>query len=168
MPPCITKQHQNLELAIDFFFVNGSPFLHTNSRNFFFSTVQSCNNRGKYKTILVLKKVKTKYNNRGFTITDYHGNNEFEHLRNFLAPAHLHICASNEHIGDIERSIWTIKEHVRCGFHSIPYKKFTKINDKRSGTRHDKLFKRVPIQRWDSKRPQISIHHPRVPRSRLQ
>ena len=42
-----------------------------------------------------------------------------------LAPPHLHTCAENERIKDIDRSIWKIKERVRCGFHSIPYKKFT-------------------------------------------
>ena len=69
----------------------------------------------------------TKYKDRGFTITDYHGENEFEHLHNFLAPVHLHTCAANDHIRDIERSIRKIKERVRCGSHSIPYKKFTKL-----------------------------------------
>ena len=71
--------------------------------------------------------MKTKYEDRGFTITDYHGKNEFGHLCNFLAPSHLHTCATNEHIRYIEISIRTIKEQVRCGCHSIPYKKFTKL-----------------------------------------
>ena len=71
--------------------------------------------------------MKTKYKDRGFTITDYHGESEFQHLHYFLAPAHLQTCAANEHIGDIERSIWKIKERVRCGCNSIPYKKFTKL-----------------------------------------
>ena len=71
--------------------------------------------------------MKTKYKDRSFTITDYHGGNNFEHLRDFLAPAHLNTCAANEHIGDIEISIRTIKDQVRCGCHSIPYKKFTKL-----------------------------------------
>ena len=71
--------------------------------------------------------MKTKYKDIGFAITDYHGNNEFEHPRDFLSPAHLHTFAANEHIGDIERDIRTIMERVRCGCNSIPYKKFTKL-----------------------------------------
>ena len=63
-----------------FFFVNESTFLHTKSRKIYFMSVQACNNRGGSETILVLKQVNTKYKDRGFTITDYHGNNEFEHL----------------------------------------------------------------------------------------
>ena len=45
----------------------------------------------------------------------------------FLAPYHLHTCTANEHIGYINISIRTIKERVRCGCHSITYKKFTKL-----------------------------------------
>ena len=60
-----------------FFFVNGSTFLHTKSRKIDFRSVQACNNRVKSETISELKQVKTKYQNRGFTITDYHGDNEF-------------------------------------------------------------------------------------------
>ena len=71
--------------------------------------------------------MKKKYKDRGFTITYYHGENEFEHLLIFLAPDHLHTCAANEHIGYIYRSIRTIKERVRCGCHSITYRKFTKL-----------------------------------------
>ena len=69
----------------------------------------------------------TKYKDIGFTITDYYSDNEFEHLSNFLAPAHLHTCAANEHIGDINRSIRKIKERLRFICQSIPYKKFTKL-----------------------------------------
>ena len=71
--------------------------------------------------------MKTKYKYRGFTIIDYHDDNGIDNLRDFIAPSHLHTCAANEHIGDIDRSIRKIKERVRCGCYSIPYKKFTKL-----------------------------------------
>ena len=38
-----------------------------------------------------------------------------------------------------------------------------KINDDISGTRHDNLFRHVPIQKWDIKKPHPSRHHPRSP-----
>ena len=37
-----------------------------------------------------MNKVKIKYQERGLTITKYHGDNEFELLQYFLTPAHLH------------------------------------------------------------------------------
>ena len=44
-----------------------------------------------------------------------------------ISTDHLHTCATNDQIGDIYRSILTIKERVRCGCHSIPYKKIIKL-----------------------------------------
>ena len=81
----------------------------------------------KIKIMSVLNQVKTKYKDKGFTITDDHGNNEFYHLRNFLASDHLHTCSVNELIRDIKRSICTIKEQVRFNCHFISHKKFTKL-----------------------------------------
>ena len=77
LPRLMAKHHQNVELAMDIFFVNGSTFVHTKSKNLDFRSVQAYNNRGKYETIYGLKQVKTKYKDRGFTITDYHGDNNF-------------------------------------------------------------------------------------------
>ena len=68
---------------MDFFFVNGAPFLHKKTRKIDFRSFQACNSRGKFETMSGLNQVKTKYKYRGFTITDYHGKNEFEHLHNF-------------------------------------------------------------------------------------
>ena len=92
MPPKSGANHGLL-------FVKGSPFLHTKSRKIYFRSVQACNNIRKSETISGLKQVNTKYKDRGFNIPGYHGDNEFEHLRNFFAPAHLHTCNANEHIG---------------------------------------------------------------------
>ena len=125
--PSYVKTPPKCGASHGFFFVNGSPFLHTKSRNIYFRSIQEFNNRGKFKTMVGLNQAKTKYKYRDFTITDYHGDNEFEHLHNFLSPAHLHTCSTNEHIGNIKRSIRTIKKKVICRCTSIPYKKFTKI-----------------------------------------
>ena len=70
LTPIMAKHHQHVELAMYFFFVIVTPFLHTKSRNIYFRSVQACNNREKFETISVLKQVNTKYNDRGFTITD--------------------------------------------------------------------------------------------------
>ena len=67
-----------------FFFVKGRPFLHTKSSKIYFRSVQACNNRSKSETIFGLKQVNTKYKDRCFIITDYHGNNEFEHLQYYF------------------------------------------------------------------------------------
>ena len=85
----------------NFFLCKWKPFPTQKSMKIDFRSFQACNNRWKSETLSELTQVKTKYKYSIFTITDNHGDNEFEHLRIFLAPAHLHTCASNEYIGDV-------------------------------------------------------------------
>ena len=42
------------------------------------------------------------------------------------------------------------------------------LNDEIPSTRHDKLLKRVPVKKWDTKQPHPISHHPRLHKSRLQ
>ena len=59
LPNTIDKHHDNVEIALDFFFVNGRSFLHTKSGKTDFRSVQACNSRGNYEIISGLKEVKT-------------------------------------------------------------------------------------------------------------
>ena len=70
LPPLLSKQHKNMELSMDFFYVNGSPLFHTKSNHIYFREVQECNNREKSKTVSGLKQVKTKYKYRAFITID--------------------------------------------------------------------------------------------------
>ena len=54
-------------------FIGGGPLLHTKSMKVYFRSVQAFNSRGKSETISGLNQVNTKYKDRGFTITDFHG-----------------------------------------------------------------------------------------------
>ena len=83
LPPSYGQTPPTFWASQGFFFVNGSPFLHKKPGKIYFRSVQACNNRGKSETISVLNKVKTKYKDRGFTITYYHGDNEYNNLYNF-------------------------------------------------------------------------------------
>ena len=55
-----------------------------------------------------------------------------------------------------------------CGCHSMLLQKKHKINDKIPSTRHDKILKHVPIQKWYTKQPKQSGNHTRLPKSRVQ
>ena len=85
----MAKHHHSVELAM-YLFVNGIPFIHTKSRNIYFRSVQTCSSRGKYEIISRLKQVKKNYKYIGFTIPYFHGDNEFEHIHNVLAPSNIH------------------------------------------------------------------------------
>ena len=49
------------------------------------------------------------YKSRGFNITQYNGDNEFDKIRPHLLPYSLHICAADKHIGGIEYVNCTVK-----------------------------------------------------------
>ena len=110
----LAEHHPAIALSMDFFFVNGNIFLHTKSQRIDFLTTQYYNSRSLRIIITVLGKVIDKYHCRGFKITDFHGDNEFDKasLKQLLEPALVHIYGREEHIGPIERSRRTIKE--RC------------------------------------------------------
>ena len=52
------------------------------------------------------------------------GDNEFECIRNEVQPPQLHIAPPDEHIGEVERSVRTIKERTRCIIHDLPYRQY--------------------------------------------
>ena len=74
-----------------------------------------------------IRRILQMYDHRGFRVTNIHGDCEFECLREDLQPIELPTSAADEHVGDIERSIRTIKEGIRCIVQSLPYKRYTKL-----------------------------------------
>ena len=58
-------------------------------------------------------------------INVYHSNlntdNEFEYIKDDILPVQLNIVAAEEHVGDVERSIRTVKEGKRCNIQRLSY-----------------------------------------------
>ncbi|KAG7372416.1 reverse transcriptase RNA-dependent DNA polymerase [Nitzschia inconspicua] len=67
------------------------------------------------------------YENRGFTVTDIHTDNEFECLRADVAPIVLNVTDADDHVGEVERSIRTIKERVRAAVNGMPYRRLPNL-----------------------------------------
>ena len=53
--------------------------------------------------------------------------NEFGCIRDDILPTNLNMVAADEHVGDVERSIRTVKEGTRCHVHRLPYERYTKL-----------------------------------------
>ena len=53
--------------------------------------------------------------------------NQFECIREDVAPIPLNVVGAAEHVGYIERSIRTVKECTRCHVHRLPYTKYPRI-----------------------------------------
>ena len=129
LPLPIQEHHRCLQLFMDFFFVNGEPFLHTKTKKINFLTASHCTSRSQQQIMNVLESVIQKYNARGFEIEAFHGDNEFDikALKSFLLPALINIYGKDEHVGFLERSVRLVKERCRCMCHALPYKYFTRL-----------------------------------------
>ena len=129
LPLPISQHHKQVQLYVDFLFVNRIPFIYTISDKLKYRTIHMCKGRSFAVIKHTLDKVVNKYNKRGFEITAYHGDNEFdiEALHDHVEPAELHIYATNEHVGMAERGIRTTKERARCVCYSAPYRRYPKL-----------------------------------------
>jgi hypothetical protein len=58
---------------------------------------------------------------RGFVVVDVHADAEFECIREHIAPVFLNVVAADAHVGEVERSIRTIKERNRVSVHGLPF-----------------------------------------------
>ena len=58
LPLPIAQRHKEVQLYIDFFFINGYPFLHTKSEKINFITATICSTRGQTQIIKILETVR--------------------------------------------------------------------------------------------------------------
>jgi hypothetical protein len=95
-------------------YVNGIPMLVTVSRNIRFATVEALPNHNIKTLVNAIKNVVTVYRRASFIITMTLMDGEFEPMRGDLSDISpgitLNETANDEHVGDIERFIRTLKE----------------------------------------------------------
>jgi hypothetical protein len=96
-------------------FINNIPMLVSLSRGIKFGTIEDLPNRSGPSLLTGINKIIKLYKRSGFRIESALMDGEFEPLRNDLAEMgiNLNVAAPDEHVGDIERYIRTIKERVR-------------------------------------------------------
>lgn len=123
LPPYILEHHGKVTLCLDIFFVQGQRFHHTISRDIKFRTVAHITTANKTTLQEQTRAVIQAYNNRGFTVANIHADGAFECIREAVTPAILNINATDDHVGEVERSIRTIKERVRAAVHDLPFRR---------------------------------------------
>jgi len=127
IPAPILQHHRDVTLCADFFFVQGIPFYHTISRGIGFRTVALVTNRNKSTILREARAVINLYQSRGLVVRDVHADNEFECIRDDIRPIDMNIVPADSHVGEIERSIRTIKERLRSCVHGLPFKRLPKL-----------------------------------------
>ena len=121
----ILKHYGEVTLCVDFMYVNKVPLLVTLSRNIKFGTMEAVADRNKATILKCIKGVVTLYRKAGFKVTTALMDDEFVPLRGGLAELGLRLneTSRDEHVGDIERYIRTVKERMRAIYNSLPFQK---------------------------------------------
>lgn len=127
IPRVIRDTHPEVTISIDYFYVIRISFLHSISKHFCFRTAESLKSKAKANKIDMLHGITSiinLYRSRGLRVTQIDADMEFACLHDDLRPVFLNIAAADTHVGDIERSIRTIKEDVRTLSSSLPFHQF--------------------------------------------
>ena len=129
IPQELIQAHQGIELCADVIYIEGVTFLITISKNLKFITIRYISDRTKESLLEALDKTFVLYNNAGFTITTFHGDQEFKCVKEALELLEMtvNLSAKGEHEPTIERCNRTVKERFRAAWHSRPFGMIPKI-----------------------------------------
>jgi len=127
VPSELIKIHQDVELAIDCFFVNRHVFFTTFSTKVCFTTVTHLTNRTKEAIWAALLATYKMYLLRGFRVVVIKGDQEFAAISDLAVALpttpSLDWAAASQHCGLVERNIRFLKEKIRSIRHSLPFER---------------------------------------------
>ena len=121
----ILKYYWEVTLCVDLMYVNRVPLLVTLSRNIKFGTVEAVKDRKEATLLKGIATVTALYRKVGFKVTTALMDGEFVPLRGGLAEIGITFneTSRDEHVGDIERYIRTVKERMRAIYNTLPFHK---------------------------------------------
>ena len=121
----ILKYYGEVTLCVDIMYVNKVPLLVTLSRNVKFGTVEAVKDRKETTLLKSSATVVTLYRKAGFKVTTALMDGEFVPLQGGLTEIGLTLneTSRDEHVGDIERYIRTVKERMRAINSTMPFHK---------------------------------------------
>ena len=125
VPTEILKRYQKVTLCVDIMYVNRIAMVVSISRNIKFGTIEAIPNN---KSGVILKSIQAIiqiYRRNGLVVEVALMDGEFAHLRGDLASmgVTLNDTSRDEHVGDVERYIRTIKERMRAIYNTLPFQK---------------------------------------------
>ena len=106
-------------------YVNKVPLLVMLSRNIKFGTVEAVADQKEVTLLKCIWAVVTLYWKAGFKVTTALMDGEFMPLCGGLAELDLTLneTSRDKHVGDIERYIHTVKEHMQAIYNTLPFQK---------------------------------------------
>ncbi len=131
VPTELIKLHQDVDLAIDCFFVNKHVFFTTFSTKICFTMITPLSSRNKEVIWVALLATYKMYLLRGFRIVVIKGDHEFKFISDLAVglptKPSLDWAAASQHCGLIERNIWFLKEKIWSRRHSLPFERVPAI-----------------------------------------
>ena len=131
VPPRIKEEHKDVTLTVDILHVNNIPFLATTSRKLHFGTMEAMANTTDDDVMNSLRRVVAIYRRGGLRprmlLADGAFCSEKMKTELQLIGVLLNPTARDEHVGDIERYIRTVKERMRCVYNTLPFKEIPKV-----------------------------------------
>ena len=123
IPRVLLERHQLVTLAVDVMFVNGLPFLVSVARGLNLITAEHTPSRTAKLLAAGINRIIDLYARGGFQVGRILVDNEFEPLRSLVPIVAVNTTAAREHVPEIERKIWLIKERGRGILNTLPFKK---------------------------------------------
>ena len=125
VPRGILKRYQKVTVCADIMFVNSIPFMVSISRNIRFGTVEPLTGTKAELLLRAIKNIRNTYAQGGFKVDWMLMDGQFENLRGDIANLGIRLneVAEDEHVGEIERYIRTVKERCRSACTVLPFKR---------------------------------------------
>ena len=127
----VPEQYRDVTLSMDVLHVNGVPFLATVSRHIRFGTITALKSLTSESLIEAIKHVVGIYRRGNLRPRTMMGDGAFDNdvINTGLHAIGMRLNPSSreEHVGEIERYIRTIKDRMRCIYNTLPFDRIPKV-----------------------------------------
>jgi hypothetical protein len=122
IPQQILQRYRLVSICVDLMFVNKVAFLVTISRNIHFGTVEAVPNQQAATLVKYIRSVSQIYRRGGFLVEHALADNQFTSLKGFAdIGITVNETGRDDHVGEVERYIRTVKERARCIYNTLPF-----------------------------------------------
>ena len=126
IPPEIMSKYQCVILTVNEMFVNKIPFFITTSCDIKFNTIEMLGSQANKVFLASIKQDLKVYNAQGFKVDTILADGQFEPICGEITNLgiHLNTTSRDEHVPEVERCIYTLKEHVRDCYSILLFDKY--------------------------------------------
>ena len=125
VPNVILEKYRRVTICVDVLHINNIPMLASISRNIKFGTVEAMASLKEGPMLEAIKHICQVYRRAGFKVESSLMDGAFSYLKGALADMGIALndTSRDEHVGDVERYIRTMKERIRATYNTLPFKK---------------------------------------------